>query len=443
MERSFAVLVHHQIGSSDWSKGLDGLKMSADIFVILSSKELGSDFAQQVTDKTRSSVIGMKLKPIKKVASGQNDFKSKPTSSNEISKLESDFVNVSEGSEKEEATTRARIEKLVSKVGQPVMIRMPNPKAEPVSQEDLLPESSLNSDLALGEGRPKQREEQQVKELPHQELPQQHEQQQLQQTSASVKAETRLRPTPPPKRPIQLNPDQDNLVRMIFSEQRLQNADMRMSVKRVEDKLDELINRLTTSSSGDDKPINSGQGRPDKGRLDQADFDDKLSKTLSELDESKKMIVEFESKIETLQNNLELQKVENEKLKIRLTEIVERTKEEMESALTKNSDLEKNLEMIEHRNKVLVSENDSFKDQLLKDETSSKREIQADVNINVDATRRNVRKIVSKVFKLIRSEMIGDDKIDDEAVDVAVVVEKIANHFRNVTEQILSESHPA
>ena len=155
------------------------------------------------------------------------------------------------------------------------------------------------------------------------------------------------------------------------------------------------------------------------------------------------MIVEFESKIETLQNNLELQKVENENLKIRLTEIVERTKEEMESALTKNSDLEKNLEMIEHRNKVLVSENDSFKDQLLKDETSSKREIQADVNINVDATRRNVRKIVSKVFKLIRSEMIGDDKIDDEAVDVAVVVEKIANHFRNVTEQILSESHPA
>ena len=122
---------------------------------------------------------------------------------------------------------------------------------------------------------------------------------------------------------------------------------------------------------------------------------------------------------------------------------MERTKEEMESALTKNSDLEKNLEMIEHRNKVLVSENDSFKDQLLKDETSSKREIQADVNINVDATRRNVRKIVSKVFKLIRSEMIGDDKIDDEAVDVAVVVEKIANHFRNVTEQILSESHPA
>ena len=207
--------------------------------------------------------------------------------------------------------------------------------------------------------------------------------------------------------------------------------------------MDEVINRLTTSSSGDDKPINSGQGRPDKGRLDQADFDDKLSKTLSELDESKKMIVEFESKIETLQNNLELQKVENEKLKIRLTEIVERTKEEMESALTKNSDLEKNLEMIEHRNKVLVSENDSFKDQLLKDETSSKREIQADVNINVDATRRNVRKIVSKVFKLIRSEMIGDDKIDDEAVDVAVVVEKIANHFRNVTEQILSESHPA
>ena len=101
------------------------------------------------------------------------------------------------------------------------------------------------------------------------------------------------------------------------------------------------------------------------------------------------------------------------------------------------------MEMIEHRNKVLVSENDSFKDQLLKDETSSKREIQADVNINVDATRRNVRKIVSKVFKLIRSEMIGDDKIDDEAVDVAVVVEKIANHFRNVTEQILSESHPA
>ena len=50
--------------------------------------------------------------------------------------------------------------------------------------------------------------------------------------------------------------DSDNLVRMIFSEQRLQNADMRMSVKRLEDKLDDLMNKM-------DKPVQTGFEKKD------------------------------------------------------------------------------------------------------------------------------------------------------------------------------------
>ena len=43
---------------------------------------------------------------------------------------------------------------------------------------------------------------------------------------------------------------------MIFSEQRLQNADMRMSVKRLEDKLDDLMNKV-------DKPVQTGFEKED------------------------------------------------------------------------------------------------------------------------------------------------------------------------------------
>ena len=43
---------------------------------------------------------------------------------------------------------------------------------------------------------------------------------------------------------------------MIFSEQRLQNADMRMSVKRLEDKLDDLMNKV-------DKPAQTGFEKKD------------------------------------------------------------------------------------------------------------------------------------------------------------------------------------
>ena len=50
--------------------------------------------------------------------------------------------------------------------------------------------------------------------------------------------------------------DSENLVRMIFSEQRLQNADMRMSVKRLEDKLDDLMNKM-------DKPVQTGFEKKD------------------------------------------------------------------------------------------------------------------------------------------------------------------------------------
>ena len=50
--------------------------------------------------------------------------------------------------------------------------------------------------------------------------------------------------------------DSENLVRMIFSEQRLQNADMRMSVKRLEDKLDDLMNKV-------DKPVQTGFEKED------------------------------------------------------------------------------------------------------------------------------------------------------------------------------------
>ena len=43
---------------------------------------------------------------------------------------------------------------------------------------------------------------------------------------------------------------------MIFSEQRLQNADMRMSVKRLEDKLDDLMNKA-------EKPVQTGFEKKD------------------------------------------------------------------------------------------------------------------------------------------------------------------------------------
>ena len=386
-----------KIGSSDWTKCLEGSKTDGSMFVVGPTDDLGSDFQ----DLPRNTVVGMKLKSVKKVAVAVEPMQKSENETTEVKAAS----KIEEGSDADKRmATKERIGKLVSKVGQPVLVQVTKPE-----------QTSLEKKL----------EEPQLVPPEEQKQQQQLQQQQQQQQNAFTRTESTQspsRPSPPTRKAIPATPDSDNLVRMIFSEQRLQSADMRMSIKRLEDKLDDVINKLI-SNEEKDKPVQTGSDQESNQSTDQsAGLDSSNGSMMSDL---KDKISNLESLLlSTKQENLAL----TEKL-IKTEKELKQKNEILDSVVSKNSELENFSEYLSREKRSLENEITFSREEISRLKTENETEGR-DSN---EAVKKTVRKVVSKVFKVVKAEVGGGG---GEGV---VGLQQLAEHFRNVTEQLLNE----
>jgi len=93
-----------KVGSDGWTKHLEGIRTNGSAILVAFSNEFGTDFVGGTT----GSVVAIKLKMIETANVKTVDEK----------------VDQTESVERKRDETKRRIEKLVSKVGQPVLVKV-------------------------------------------------------------------------------------------------------------------------------------------------------------------------------------------------------------------------------------------------------------------------------------------------------------------------------
>jgi hypothetical protein len=417
--------VRIEIGSNEWNESLQGgMKLEGSKVIILTSNKLGSEMGNCPSN----GVVALKLKLVKKLAP-ETPAEVPNKESEKVTDNKDDQAKVTENVDDQAkvSETKARIERLVSKVGQPVMIQPKevlsrqkdgNPKIVENSNEEVMSEQNGNSiqDGGSKQGQP------------------------LNETISSPK------PNPPPRRSNPFNPanpDSDNLVRMIFSEQRLQNADMRMSIKRLEDKLDDLLNKLIPSSScQDQKPIENGSKlAPNQFQTGSKDDEslkdvDKVQQMIGELELCKKTVEQLTEQNKSLEDDLKKSKEDNSKLKDDLEASNRLLNEKHEKVLAENISLKQQIDENQKNENIESCSKEEEKVLKLREEIEKSLTFQSE-----ELMKKNVRKIVNKTFKSVKSEMESSNNGNsNKNDDNEVILKQIAFHLRNATDQLLNEN---
>ena len=368
-----------------------------------------------------NAVVAMKLKVLKKIVPKTSieehpkDLATTKVPEKELGKVTENEVEQIKVTENEDeqikiTETKARIERLVSKVGQPVMLQ---PKDLSKQKDETTKKISESSKEEIREMNGNSIKDDSPIATP------------VKRQSSNENDSSPLKPNPPPRRSNPANPDSDNLVRMIFSEQRLQNADMRMSVKRLEDKLDDLLNKLIPPSGQDKKPVETSSKQDDV---------DELQRLKGELEMSKKTVERLQEKNKFLENDLKKAENENLKLKNELEASNQYSKEEREKyekLFSKYISLEKIAENQREENKTLQNCSKEEEVSKMREEIEKSLSFQSE-----EVIKKTVRKIVNKAFKSIKSQM----EVEGGENGNEVILKQIAFNFRNVTDQLLSEN---
>ena len=405
------------IGSNEWNESLQGMKVDGSKVLILNSNKLETEMGNYPPN----AVVAMKLKVLKKIVpktSIEENRKSLATIKvpekefGKVTENEDEQIKVTEYEDEQiiVTETKARIDRLVSKVGQPVMLQ---PKDLSKQKDETTKKISESSKEEIREMNGNSIKDDSPIATP------------VKRQSSNENDSSPLKPNPPPRRSNPANPDSDNLVRMIFSEQRLQNADMRMSVKRLEDKLDDLLNKLIPPSGQDKKPVETSS---------KADDVDELQRLKGELEMSKKTVERLQEKNKFLENDLKKAENENVKLKNELeasNQYSNEEREKYEKLFSKYISLEKIAENQREENKTLQNCSEEEEVSKMREEIEKSLSFQSE-----EVIKKTVRKIVNKAFKSIKSQM----EVEGGENGNEVILKQIAFNFRNVTDQLLSEN---
>jgi hypothetical protein len=215
-------LIRVEVGSADWTKPLEGLKSNGSLAVVLPSKDIGPELGHYPAD----SSVAFKLRfnqnivPEKDVKVTKNDAQvpqkhakvpEKDVKMSAKSAAASGEQQASENKTENDGAkeTKARINQMIAKVGQPILPQSGGHRPTPAQEE--VGQQPPSDEAASEEKRPISKSVHE-RESPRSSI------------SGNEGPAAHPRPQPPPRRPIQTSPDSDNLIRMIFSEQRLQES---------------------------------------------------------------------------------------------------------------------------------------------------------------------------------------------------------------------------
>ncbi|XP_071633016.1 FK506-binding protein 15 isoform X1 [Temnothorax longispinosus] len=233
---------------------------------------------------------------------------------------------------------------------------------------------------------------------------------------------------------------------MLLSETRIANAEIRMGMSKISDNIQKLLDKFhafelqnATTPTSDKATLDASLKMFLALNATQAGTKDNELAKNTDKDISDEKIREAQSRINSLENDLKVSKEEKESL-LQINENLNKKLQELEARLTDtNDELKKTKEALEIAEKTIVQckeENVSLEDRLSK----CHREHQGDAIFSrqkdVEKKNKEIKQIMNKTYHTL-SEKLADESRSELSFDY--VKSTIANTIKHITLQVLYE----